>query len=178
VRPPQPDGVTETAYGNAKWNADTGESRYRRSIYTFMKRTAPFALYNNFDAPTGESCIARREVSNTPLQALALLNDPQFVEASRGFAYRMLRYGADDRARLKYAFRLATAREPDSDELNTLMDVLKKQEQDFAKNASAAEEFLSIGEWKPSGELDKAKLAAWTTVAGLILNLDETVTKN
>ena len=75
VKPPQPDGVSEVAYGSPKWDASTGEDRYRRSLYTFVKRTAPFALYNTFDAPTGEACIPRRDVSNTSLQALTLLND-------------------------------------------------------------------------------------------------------
>lgn len=107
------------------------------------------------------------------------MNDPQFVEASRGFGYRILcQDAADDRARLNYAFRLATSRNPSSEELDTLLDVLRKQEADFAKNGSATEQFLAIGEWKPARNIDKAKLAAWTTVASLILNLDETVTKN
>jgi hypothetical protein len=180
VKPYQPPGLWEAvSFNNSqKYEQDHGEPQYRRSLYIHWKRQSPPPNMLLFDAPTREYCVVRRPRTNTPLQALALLNDPQFVEASRGFAYRMLRHEADDRARLKYAFRLATAREPDSEELNTLLDVLKKQEQDFAKNSSAAEQFLSIGEWKPSGELDKAKLAAWTTVAGLILNLDETVTKN
>ena len=89
VHPPQADGVTEAAYGNPKWNVDTGENRYRRSVYTFMKRTAPFALYSNFDAPTGEACLARRDVSNTPLQALALLNDVVFLDASRALGHTL-----------------------------------------------------------------------------------------
>jgi hypothetical protein len=90
----------------------------------------------------------------------------------------MCREDTDDRARLTYAFRLATARNPTSEELNTLHDVLKKQEADFATNRAAAEQLLSVGDWKPDAKLDSAKLAAWTTLASVIMNLDETVTKN
>src|SRR4029450_12577770 len=86
--PPQPDGVSEVAYGSPKWDASTGDDRYRRSIYTFVKRTAPFALYNTFDAPTGEACIVRRDVSNTPLQALTLLNDVVFIESAQALGKR------------------------------------------------------------------------------------------
>jgi hypothetical protein len=181
VKPFQPAGLWEAvSFNNSqKYEQDSGEAQYRRSLYIHWKRQSPPPNMLLFDAPTREYCVVRRPRTNTPLQALALLNDPQFVEASRGFGYRMLsRDAADDRSRLAYAFRLATARNPSSDELDTLMDVLRKQEADFSRNTSAAEQFLGIGDWKPAGQIDKAKLAAWTSVAGLILNLDETVTKN
>ncbi|MGZ8939349.1 MAG: PSD1 and planctomycete cytochrome C domain-containing protein [Limisphaerales bacterium] len=181
VKPYQPPGLWEAvSFNNSqKYDQDHGEEQYRRSLYIHWKRQSPPPNMLLFDAPTREYCVVRRPRTNTPLQALALLNDPQYVEASRGFGDRMLRHdAASDRARLSYAFRLATAREPSAEEIDTLLDVLQKQEADFSKNTAAAEQFLSIGEWKPGAELNKAKLAAWATVAGLILNLDETVTKN
>jgi hypothetical protein len=181
VKPYQPSGLWEAvSFNNSqKYDQDHGQAQYRRSLYIYWKRQSPPPNMLLFDAPTREYCVVRRPRTNTPLQALALLNDPQFVEASRGFGYRMLRHdAADDRARMTYAFRLATAREPSADELDTLLDVLKKQEADFSKNIAAAEKFLSVGEWQPEAQCSPAKFAAWATVAGLILNLDETVTKN
>ena len=181
VKPYQPSGLWEAvSFNNSqKYEQDHGQEQYRRSLYIHWKRQSPPPNMLLFDAPTREYCVVRRPRTNTPLQALALLNDPQFVEASRGFGYRVLRCNeSDDRSRLAYAFRLATARTPSTEEVDTLLAVLKKQQEDFSKNPAAAEQFLSIGEWQPEAELDKVKLAAWTTVAGLILNLDETVTKN
>ncbi|NBW86838.1 MAG: DUF1553 domain-containing protein, partial [Planctomycetia bacterium] len=95
VRPPQPEGVTEVAYGNPKWAASGGEDRHRRSVYTFQKRTAPFAMVTTFDGPTGESCLARREVSNSALQSLTLLNDPMFVEAAQALGRAVMAAGPD-----------------------------------------------------------------------------------
>jgi hypothetical protein len=181
VKPYQPPGLWEAvSFNNSqKYEQDSGEAQYRRSLYIHWKRQSPPPNMLLFDAPTREYCVVRRPRTNTPLQALALLNDPQFVEASRGFGYRMLcRDDLDDRSRLAYAFRLATSRNPTSEEVETLLNVLQQQEADFAKNGSTTEQFLSIGEWRPVREVEKAKLAAWTTVASLILNLDETVTKN
>jgi hypothetical protein len=181
VKPFQPSGLWEAvSFNNSqKYEQDRSLAQYRRSVYIHWKRQSPPPNMLLFDAPTREYCVVRRPRTNTPLQALALLNDPQFVEASRGFGYRLLSCDArDDRARLSYAFRLATARNPSSDELNTLLDILKKQQEDFSRNSAAAEQFLSVGDWQPDKKVDRVQLAAWTTVAGMILNLDETVTKN
>jgi hypothetical protein len=112
------------------------------------------------------------------LQALALLNDPQFVEASRSFAQRiLLEGGADARSRLAYAFRLATGRKASDREIEVLLGTLKWQLDEFRQNQAHAEQLLAVGAFKPKAELDKAELAAWTTIASMILNLDETVTK-
>jgi hypothetical protein len=181
VKPFQPGGLWEAvSFNNSqKYEQDHGVPQYRRSVYIHWKRQSPPPNMLLFDAPTREYCVVRRPRTNTPLQALALLNDPQFVEASRGFGYRLLTCGArDDRARLTYAFRLATARHPSTDEIDTLLDILKQQREDFSRNADAAEKFLSVGDWQPGKKVDRVQLAAWTTVAGMILNLDETVTKN
>jgi hypothetical protein len=132
-----------------------------------------------FDAPTREYCVVKRPRTNTPLQALALMNDQQFVEASRAFAQRILLEGgrsANDR--IAYAFRLATARKPGSDEIKVLREVLDHQLAEFGKDTEAAGKLLGIGAFKADPSLDTSELAAWTTIASMILNLDETVTKN
>ncbi|HVK57576.1 MAG TPA: DUF1553 domain-containing protein, partial [Candidatus Kapabacteria bacterium] len=181
VKPYQPPGLWEAvSFNNSqKYEQDHGEDQYRRSLYIHWKRQSPPPNMLLFDAPTREYCVVRRPRTNTPLQALAMLNDPQIVEASRAFGYRLLcRPDADDRSRLAYAFRLATSRNPSDEELSTLLDVLQKQQADFARDAASAQKFLSIGEWKPQASLDQSKLAAWTTVASILMNLDETVTKN
>jgi hypothetical protein len=131
-----------------------------------------------FDAPTREYCVVRRLRTNTPLQALALMNDPQLVEASRGFGYRiMTEISEDARKRIAYGFRLATARQPSEDEAQVLLDVYNTELARFKNDTEAAEKLLKVGAFKPNQEVDPAELAAWTTVASMILNLDETITK-
>ncbi len=174
VKPYQPSGLWEAvSYNNAqKYEQDRGEANYRRSLYIHWKRQSPPPNMLIFDAPTREYCVVRRPRTNTPLQALVLLNDPQFVDASRALAARILHSGApDDHTRLEYAFRLATSRRPSSAELEILDDALKTQTASFRADSSAAEKLLKVPH--PSAEL-----AAWTTVASMLLNLDETVTKN
>ena len=171
VRPPQPGGVTEVAYGSPKWEASQGEDRYRRGIYTFQKRTAPFAFTTTFDGPTGEACIARREVSNSPLQALTLLNDPMFVEIAQAFG-RLTAAAGDDSGRLDLLARRLLSRSLEADEAKLLLDYLAEQRRRLA-----------------AGELDAVKLAggesdatvreraAWTLVARALMNLDEAIVK-
>lgn len=181
VKPFQPAGLWEAvSFNNSqKYEQDHDESQYRRSLYIHWKRQSPPPNMLLFDAPTREYCVVRRPRTNTPLQALAMLNDPQFVEASRGFGYRILtREAYDDRSRLVFAFRLATSRDPSTEESETLLEVLRQQHEDFSKNPAATDQFLAIGGWQPEQKVDRAKLAAWTTVASMILNLDETVSKN
>src|SRR5688572_28564611 len=147
-------------------------------MYTYWKRqsTPPNMLI--FDAPTREYCVVRRLRTNTPLQALALMNDPQFVEASRGFGYRiMTEVSQDTRKRIAHAFRLATARTPSNDETQVLLDVYHQELARFKKDTEATEKFLKVGGFKPDEDVDPAELAAWTAVASMILNLDETITK-
>ena len=180
VKPYEPPGLWEAvSLNNAqKYVQDTGESNYRRSLYTFWKRQSPPPNMLIFDAPTREYCIVRRPRTNTPLQALDLLNDPQFVEASRAFGQRIMREGGrkpSDRA--AYAFRVATARRPDSKELKVLLEVYERQLDEFRRSPERLEEFLTVGSFQPDAGCDRAELAAWATVASLLLNLDETVTK-
>ncbi len=180
VKPYQPPGLWEAvSYNNAqKYLPDTGEGQYRRTIYTYWKRQSPPPNLLLFDAPTREYCTVRRSRSNTPLQALVLLNDPQFVEAARAFAQRVLAGPSDrDRDRLTLAYRLAVARAPRAEELKLLLDILAQQRAEFRRDPAGAQKFLGVGSYKADGKVDDAELAAWTTITSMILNLDETITK-
>ena len=132
-----------------------------------------------FDAPNREACVVRRARTNTPLQALVLMNDTQFVEAARFFAQRAIQEGGStSKDRLTYAFRLATARRPSSQELDVLTDVFQSHLEEFKSNSDAAKELLDVGEKKSDLTIfDASELAAYTMATSLILNLDETITK-
>jgi hypothetical protein len=147
-------------------------------MYSFWKRTSPPPGLITFDAPDREKCTARRAVTNTPLQALVLMNDPTYIEAARKLAERMIREGGTDPARrIRYAFRLATAREPDAKELQVLSDLERTESAEYRSHRDAALKLVGVGESKVDGKLDKSELATWTTVASAILNLDETITR-
>jgi hypothetical protein len=183
VFPYQPKGLwEEMAYGDV-YSAQTyvqshGRDLYRRSMYTFWKRTVPPASLATFDAPDREKCTARRTLTNTPLQALVLLNDPTYVEAARTLAERMLlRGGRDASSRISFGFRLATARKPDANEVRVLRDVEREELAHYRRDKDAAAKLLHVGESPADPKLDTGELAAWTTVASMILNLDETITK-
>jgi hypothetical protein len=181
VKPYQPPGLWEAvSFNNSqKYVPDTGNSEYRRAIYTYWKRQSPPPNLMLFDAPTREACTVRRLRTNTPLQALALMNDPQFVEASRAFGQRIiLEGGKDPKARITYAFRLATSRKPAADEIKILVDILNKELAEYQQDKASAEKLLGVGDFKPKSDLDKAELAAWSTIASMIMNLDETITKS
>jgi hypothetical protein len=172
VHPPQPDGVTEAAYGSPKWNADTGEDRYRRSIYTFMKRTAPFALYANFDAPTGEACLARRDVSNTPMQALALLNDVVFLEAARTLGNQLVARDGTVDDRIRFVFRRCFTRPPTNDEVALLAKFYNAQKERFRSGELDAKALAGDG----SGDVNER--AAWTALVRALWNFDEAITRS
>jgi hypothetical protein len=181
VKPYEPPGLWEAvSFNNSqKYVQDLGEANYRRSLYTHWKRQSPPPNMLLFDAPTREYCVVRRPRTNTPLQALALLNDPQFVEASRAFAQRILLEGGDTvESRVAYAFRLATARLPDENETGALKRLLSEQLGEFERDRTAVESLLAVGQFEADPALDQVELAAWTTIATVILNLDETVTKS
>jgi len=171
VHPPQPDGVFEAAYGNPKWIASIGEDRFRRSLYTFAKRTAPFALYNTFDAPTGEACLARRDVSNTPLQALSLLNDVVFQETAQAFGREFAVSGATTSDLVKLAFRRILTRLPNEREAQALEEFWRQQKQRFESGALDA---AKVGGDGPGSAADRA---VWTALVRILFNLDETITK-
>lgn len=183
VNPYQPPGLWEdVSYGDRftaqSFEQDHGEALYRRSMYTFWKRTAPPPSLSAFDAPDREKCTIRRARTNTPLQALALLNDPTYVEASRALAERLLREAPSDPGqRLERAYELALSREPNGRERDLLLTLLNRELETFQADPEAAKALLSVGESPWPKKLDAAELAAWTTVSSTILNLDETITK-
>jgi len=181
VKPSEPTGLWEAvSFNNSqKYIPEPGEAQHRRSLYTFWKRQSPPPNMMIFDAPTREYCTVRRSRSNTPLQALVVLNDPHFVEASRALADRMLLHGGkSSRDRLRYGFRLATARVPKADEIKLLEAALRDQAQIYKNDTEAARKLLEIGEYKSKAPQPAPELAAWTSVANILLNLDETLTKN
>jgi hypothetical protein len=188
VFPYQPAGLWEELMSRSdgdnftaqKYVQSHGADLYRRSMYTFWKRTSPPPSLSTFDAPDRETCTVRRGRTNTPLQALVLMNDPTYVEASRKLAERMMREpaaGATPEERIAYAFRLATARTPTPEESAVLKRILDKQLAVYQSNNKAAAELLAVGESPRDEKLPLPELAAWTTVASTILNLDETVSK-
>jgi hypothetical protein len=147
-------------------------------MYTYWKRTMPPANMASFDAPNREVCVVDRATTNTPLQALVLLNDVQFVEAARAFAERILALSGSDERRLEWAFREATSRAPDGRELAVLARALARERAAFAADPAAAERLLSQGESPRDPALAPVEHAAWAQVAALILNLSEVVTRN
>jgi len=179
ARPYEPPGLWEAvSFNNSqKYVPDTGDGLYRRSLYTLWKRQSPPPYMLIFDAPTREYCVARRPRTNTPLQALALLNDPQFVEASGALARRILAEGGSTvESRIAYAFRLATTRRPTKDEVRIIRQTLEQELAAFRSDKKSAEKLIEEAVKSGSG-FDAGELAAWTTVANMILNLDEAVTK-
>jgi mono/diheme cytochrome c family protein len=182
VKPYQPDNVWEpvgfTGSNTARYVRDSGEALYRRSLYTFWKRTAPPPSMSTFDAPAREASCVRRERSNTPLQALALMNDVQHVEAARAFAQRILKEGgADDAARLAFAWRTAVGRRPKADEASATQEALTAHRARYASAPEDATKLITFGDSKPDPALPAPELAAWTLTAGLLLNLDETLNR-
>lgn len=186
VSPYQPAGLWEELMARAdgkNWTAQEysqshGADLYRRTMYTFWKRTCPPAQLATFDAPDRETCTVRRARTNTPLQALVLMNDPTYVEASRKLAERiLLEGGATTEERITFAFRLTTARKPTPRELLVLRRVFEQQHARFATDPIAATKLLSVGEFPRNEQLAVHELAAWAAVASVILNLDEAVTK-
>ena len=157
---------------------DHGPKLYRRSLYTFWKRTVPPPNMVTFDAPTRELCTMQRVPTNTPLQSLVLLNDPQFVEAARAFAERILREGPEDvEGRIAFAFETALARPPSEREAAILKRAYERELADWQSRKSDAEKVLSVGESRRDQQIDVAEHAAWQQLATLILNLSETITK-
>ena len=187
VSPYQPAGLWEELMSRAdgkNWSAQSyeqshGKDLYRRTMYTFWKRTSPPPSLATFDAPDRETCTVRRSRTNTPLQALVLLNDPTYVEASRKMAERIMNEGgATTPSRLSWAFKLAASRDAKPSEIAILQSILDSEKTHFEAEKAAAEKLLSVGESPRDTKLDTAELAAWTTVASVILNLDEVLNKN
>jgi hypothetical protein len=182
VRPYQPDGVWEAVAmigsNTRDYKPDSGENLYRRSMYTFWKRAAPPASMEIFNAPAREMCTVRRERTNTPLQALVTLNDPQFVEAARRLAESTLQSGGEtDDSRIDYLARRLLARPFTAQELAVVKQSLADLVAHYSANEPDANQLIAVGESKPDAAHDPKTLAAWTMLTNELMNLDEVLNK-
>jgi hypothetical protein len=176
VKPYQPAGLWEAAGTGKSYTQDTGDKLYRRSLYTFWRRTAPPPSMLTFDAMSREVCTAKRDATATPLQSLVLLNDPQFIEASRVLGEKLLKqFPKDEAARHREAFRALTGRTPDKTESEILARLYAEQKTEFTKNPDGAKKLLSAGESKRDETMPTADSAAMTTLVNAIMNFDEFV---
>ncbi len=177
VRPYQPEGFYSDKIGRG-WDQSRGEDLYRRGVYTYWRRTTVYPAFQIFDAPSREFCTVNRPRTNTPLQALVLMNDPTYVEAARVFAARILTAGGSTlEDRFDFAFRSAVARSPNPQEAEVLQRLFDQQLEIYQQDSAAAMKIVSVGESPQPDGLDPAEYAAWTALASIILNLDETVTR-
>jgi hypothetical protein len=181
--PPAPAFLFEppTSYAPFPWKHDTGPDKYRRALYTFRRRSTPYPTLQTFDVPNGDASCVRRQRSNSPLQALVSLNEPLFVECSQALARKTLAEGGKtDQERITYAFRRALSRSPQPDELQELTSLLSKERQRFADGWVSAPEVATgtnaVPKDLPAGTTP-TQLAAYTLVSRVLLNLDETITK-
>jgi hypothetical protein len=173
--PPQSDSVVMGGFGKSGWNASTGENRYRRALYTFIKRATPFPQLATFDAPNARDSCTRRERSNTPLQALTLLNDPLFFEASQALAERTLRESdGGDEQRIDYSFRMSTARMPSASERDELLTSYRRLYEILQQDPQAAALVMPL---KIEG-VDGIEAGAWTGICSVLLNLHEFITRD
>ncbi|QDU12030.1 Planctomycete cytochrome C [Gimesia aquarii] len=180
VYPPQPKGLWRHVGRNApKYLTSTTEDRYRRGVYVIWRRSAPYPSFTNFDAPDRGSCVINRSRTNTPLQALTLLNDPAYIEIAVGLAKRLatkdIASNLSDRERVTYAFRLCVARKPKTEEVDLLTKVFQQELKYFQEHPQAAQKLISA-ENRPEG-VGATRMAAWLYIANILLNLDETITK-
>jgi hypothetical protein len=180
IYPYQPPGLWEQVafQGTRKWNQSEGEKNYRRGLYVYWRRSIPYASFVTFDAPSRETCTVKRPRTNTPLQALVLMNDPVYVEAACSFGLRIMTEGGDKLdERLRFAFRVALSRAPSDDELSELRQAFLVELSHFESDRPAANQLVHVGESSPPLETDICELAAWTIIGNILLNLDETITK-
>lgn len=183
VKPPQPDGlwfaVGYSGSNTVRFKQDEGHNKvHRRTLYTFIKRTAPPPQMSTFDAPSRESCVVRRERTNSPLQALLMMNDPQYVECARALAQRaMTEIGSAPADRARFILRQCVLRSPTDAEVQALVTDYDHYLADFKQSPDAAKKLVAIGEVPPNAKLPVEELAAWTLVSNLVLNLDEVINK-
>lgn len=174
VFPPQPDGIWQVPYSNDRWTLSQGEDRYRRGLYTFLRRSSPYPAFMTFDATSRESCTVRRVRTNTPLQALTMLNDEASFEAARALARRMMTQASAPAERATLGFRSCVTRKPTAGELQRVIAAFAKHLEQFKRQPERAREV--VGTTLVEGA-DVAEQAAWTLVANALLNLDETISK-
>lgn len=179
VKPYQPEGLWEdvSVERRDKYVPDDGDGLYRRSMYTFWKRTCPPPTMATFDAPDRETCVVRRARTNTPLQALILMNDPTYIEASRKLAEHVLLAEKDDAARWTRAFRIVMARQPEADEIAALQSVKAAAKEHFQKTPGAATELLKVGRAPADASVPAEELASWSAAMSVLMNLDEAISR-
>jgi hypothetical protein len=180
AKPYQPEGYWENLnFPVRTYQASEGSDQYRRGLYTWWQRSYVHPSMLAFDAPTREECAADRSRSNIPQQALALLNDPTYVEAARVFAARILQEGGREEAgRIRWAWREALGRAPRADELQTIQSLVQKRHAEYTQDRAAAEALIKVGLKPAPASVDPVELAAWTSVARVLLNLHETITRS
>ncbi len=178
MKPYQPAGLWQELAGGKGYEQSKGEGLYRRSLYTWWKRTSPPPYMMNFDSPNREQCAVFENRTNSPLQALDLMNDVTFLEASRKFAERIIAEGgATPESRIEYGYKLLLARAPSPKQKQILLTTEARMAADFRNDPTAASQFLQQGESPMDRSADPTELAAWTSIASLLLNMDEAITK-
>jgi hypothetical protein len=178
VMPPQPDGIWQVVYSGDKWETSKGEDKYRRGLYTFWRRTSPYPSMISFDAPSREFCVVRRTRSNTPLQALTLLNDPVYVECAQALAKRMLTEGGStDEGRAAFGVHACLARQARPEEVKKLVRLARNELLHYEDDSASATNLLKFAGSVSAEKTAPSELAAWTVVANVLLNLDEFVMK-
>ena len=174
---PQPAGALAGVFGDPKWPTAAGDERFRRALYTHRKR-APYAAFAAFDAPPHNTCVMRRVRSNTPLQALAQLNDEMLIEASQALAKRITsEVRRDNAARLGHGFELCLSRHARDEERRLLLAYFQRQQERYRLDKTAAATIAGVNEPNGDEAIDVADLAAWTLVSRALLNLDEAISK-
>jgi hypothetical protein len=175
VYPYQPEGVWDIPYASEKWIESNGEDRYRRAVYTFIRRSAPYPSLVTYDAPSREFCTIRRVRTNTPLQALTSLNDPYFFDAARAMAHRLITQGGNSvNDRIKYGFILTASRQPSAAEQEKVANFFRAQEANYRSDPAAAYKLINT---KTGSQEAAIETAAWTMVSNVLLNTDEAITK-
>jgi len=179
VMPPQPPGIWRTTYSKLKWETSEGEDRYRRGLYTFWRRTSPYPAMTTFDVSSREVCAIRRVRTNTPLQALVIMNDPVYVEAAGALARTMIDGAANEpRDRVNHGFRRVLMRPPTAVEATRLVQLVALVESQYRQDIPAARELLISANITLAADSDPVELAVWTVVGNVLLNLDETMMRN
>jgi len=183
VKPYQPEGLWKEKVGGgggstAEYIKDKNENQYRRSLYTFWKRTVPPPGMTTFDAVSRDLCMVKRETTSTPLQALVMMNNPEIIEASRNLAYKAIAQKDNEKERIALMFKTVTSRDATENEVVTLKEYLESEKQKYTENTDAAEAFLSIGDSPTSSTLSSPEVAAYAMVANVIYNLDESITRS
>jgi hypothetical protein len=178
VYPYQPEGIWFVPYSSDRWTESREGNQFRRGLYTFWRRSAPYPTFIVFDAPSREFCCERRARTNTPLQALVTLNDPAFVQPAAALARRILTESNGTLVnRAKFAFRLVLARDPTSAEISQVIELYRENLELYERDRTAAKAMVILEPIKGAALIDQAELASWIVIANVLLNLDETVTK-